>query len=363
MQNKEILKLENIGKVYSDKTEILSNINLSIYDGEFFVLLGPSGCGKTTLMRIIAGLEQQTSGRVIVDGEDLSYYPPYKRHVNYMFQNYALFPHMNVRKNIAFGLKQDGIKAKEIEERIEEAIKIVKMQDFLGRMPHELSGGQQQRIALARILVKRPKILLLDEPLAALDRKIREHTQIELLNIQKTLGITFIMVTHDQDEAMGMASRIGVMSKGKMLQIDTPYEIYEAPKKRFVAEFVGKMNMFDCKVKSLQGTMVSLTSKYFEEVKVQSDCVVKENQDVVLAIRPEEIDLDADKPSNDNYFLAKVVEICFLGSYSDYFVQLSDETIINVTMETSQKYRSSDLKKGQEVYVSWHSEDGVLILD
>src|SRR5450631_2905425 len=241
------VQVDRITKSFGD-FKAVNDVSLKIYKGEIFCLLGASGCGKTTLLRMLGGFETPTSGRILIDGEDMTGVPPYERPVNMMFQSYALFPHMNVERNVAFGLKQDRLPKHEIQERVATMLDQVKMSDYAKRMPHQLSGGQRQRVALARSLVKRPKLLLLDEPLGALDKKLREHTQFELISLQDKLGVTFIVVTHDQEEAMTLASRIGVMNHGEIVQSGTPSEIYEFPNSKFVADFIGSVNIFEGKL-------------------------------------------------------------------------------------------------------------------
>ena len=238
------VRLEGVTKRFGGFVAV-DRVDLAIHKGELFSILGASGCGKTTLLRMLAGLETPSEGRIVIDGVDVTELPPYERPVNMMFQSYALFPHMSVQKNVAFGLRQDKVAAGEVDDRVAEILKLVRMEQLAKRMPHQLSGGQRQRVALARALVKRPKLLLLDEPLAALDKKLREHTQFELLNIQEKLGVTFVVVTHDQEEAMTLATRIGVMNHGEIVQIGTPSDIYEYPSSRFVADFIGSVNMFE----------------------------------------------------------------------------------------------------------------------
>ncbi|TGN97122.1 ABC transporter ATP-binding protein, partial [Burkholderia sp. USMB20] len=246
-KNDAFVRIENVVKKFGDSTAV-DNVNLTIAKNELFALLGSSGCGKSTLLRMLAGLETATSGKIFVDGEDLASLPPYRRPVNMMFQSYALFPHMSVESNVAFGLKQEGTPKNEIKERVADALALVQMSKYAKRKPHQLSGGQQQRVALARSLVKRPKLLLLDEPMSALDKKIRQKTQLELVNIIEKVDVTCVMVTHDQEEAMTMASRLAVMSEGRIVQIGTPGEVYEYPNSRFSAEFIGSTNLFEGRV-------------------------------------------------------------------------------------------------------------------
>ena len=242
--SKPYIAIENVTKKFGDFIAV-NDLSLIIYNREFFALLGASGCGKSTLLRMLAGFERADRGRILLDGQDMRGIPPYRRPVNMMFQSYALFPHMTVENNIAFGLKQEGMPKPEIDERVEEMLELVKLEQFAKRKPHQLSGGQRQRVALARSVAKRPKVLLLDEPLGALDKKLREETQFELMDLQQELGLTFVVVTHDQEEAMTMADRIAVMDKGKVMQVATPAEVYEAPNSRFVADFIGTVNMFE----------------------------------------------------------------------------------------------------------------------
>ena len=269
----------------------------NIYPREFFALLGASGCGKSTLLRMLAGFEQPTSGEIILDGQSLAGIPPYKRPVNMMFQSYALFPHMTVENNIAFGLKQDGMPKADITARVNELLALVKLQDYGKRKPHQLSGGQRQRVALARALAKRPKLLLLDEPLGALDKKLREETQFELVKIQEQLGVTFIVVTHDQEEAMTMADRIAVMAHGKVVQVATPPEIYEAPNSRFVADFIGDVNIFDGTVSAAANGTVDIATNGGFTVRVASSEPPAVGAKAGFAVRPEKIRVGRDRPA------------------------------------------------------------------
>ncbi|HUG61347.1 MAG TPA: ABC transporter ATP-binding protein, partial [Methylomirabilota bacterium] len=257
---KPYIRFEGVTKRFGDFVAV-DDLTVDIFEREFFALLGPSGCGKTTLMRMLAGFEQPTKGRILLEGKDLSGVPPYRRPVNMMFQSYALFPHMSVEANIAFGLKQDGLPKADIDARVAEMLRLVKLEPFAKRKPHQLSGGQRQRVALARSLAKRPKVLLLDEPLGALDKKLREETQFELMDIQMQLGLTFVVVTHDQEEAMTIADRIAVMNHGKMEQIATPAEIYELPNSRYVADFIGEVNMLESRVIQREGDHLVVQSQ------------------------------------------------------------------------------------------------------
>src|SRR5690242_11576298 len=309
------VRIENVTKRFGDFTAV-SNVSLKIYKGEIFCLLGGSGCGKSTLLRMLAGFERTSSGSIFLDGQNMAEVPPYHRPVNMMFQSYALFPHMTVEKNIAFGLEQEDLTRAEIATRVTDILEIVKLTTFRARKPHQLSGGQRQRVALARSLVKRPKLLLLDEPLGALDKKLREATQFELINIQEQLGVTFIVVTHDQEEAMTLASRIGVMNRGEIVQIGTPTEIYEFPSSTFVADFIGSVNMFEGR----------LIEDLPERVRIQSDELggvifvdhgisAAPGQNVFAAIRPEKINILRAPPADtrENCVRGVVAEIAYMG--------------------------------------------------
>jgi putrescine transport system ATP-binding protein len=283
------IQIDSLSKKFGEFTAV-NNVSLKIYQGEIFCLLGGSGCGKSTLLRMLAGFERPTSGEIILDGQSMADIPPYKRPVNMMFQSYALFPHMSVEKNIAFGLEQERLPRAEITSRVEEILDIVKLGEYGKRKPHQLSGGQRQRVALARALVKRPKLLLLDEPLGALDRKLREHTQFELINIQEQLGVTFVVVTHDQEEAMTLASRIGVMNRGEIVQIGTPTEIYEFPTNKFVADFIGSVNMFEGRlVEDLPDRVRIQSDELGGVIYVDHGISAAPGATVWAAIRPEKI--------------------------------------------------------------------------
>lgn len=362
---KPFVVLENISKQFDgNDSKTVDNISLNIYEGELFALLGPSGCGKTTLMRMLAGFERPTTGKITINGIDMTDVPPYARPVNIMFQSYALFPHMSVEQNIAFGLKQENLAKEEIWKRVEEALDMVKMTDFAHRKPRQLSGGQQQRVALARSLVKRPKLLLLDEPLGALDRKIREHTQMELINIQTMLGITFVMVTHDQEEAMSMANRIAVMESGHLRQVGTPEEIYESPNSRFVADFIGSINMFKGKVVmgGVTGFELVRSRETDTDIRVQYKGDVDAHSVVWVAVRPEEMEISTTPaPPNENQIEGVIIDIAFLGDVIIYHVKLASGKIVNVSNPTSARNKSADLVVGGKVYVSWYDTDGVLL--
>ncbi len=362
---KPLVSIENVCKHFDgNQTRTVDEINLTIYEGELFALLGPSGCGKTTLMRMLAGFETPSSGRITINDKDMAGVPPYARPVNIMFQSYALFPHMNVEQNVAFGLKQENVPKDEIKKRVGEALEMVKMSAFAHRKPRQLSGGQQQRVALARSLIKRPKLLLLDEPLGALDRKIREHTQMELINIQTMLGITFVMVTHDQEEAMSMANRIGVMESGKLLQIGTPEEIYEYPNSRFVADFIGSITMFEATVISSgnEGYATVGSRETGTEIRVQHKDTLAQGSTVWIAVRPEEMGISTTPaPENENQIEGTIIDIAFLGENIIYHVQLASGIIVNVSVASSARNKSADFIVGGKVFVSWYDTDGVLL--
>lgn len=364
---KPLVVLENISKHFGgNHARAVDNINLTIYEGELFALLGPSGCGKTTLMRMLAGFETPDTGKITMNGIDMTHVPPYERPVNIMFQSYALFPHMTVEQNVAFGLQQEKIPKDEIRQRVKDALSMVKMSDFSHRKPRQLSGGQQQRVALARSLIKRPKLLLLDEPLGALDRKIREHTQIELINIQNMLGITFVMVTHDQEEAMSMANRIGVMDLGQILQIGTPEEIYESPNSRFVADFIGSINMFTGTVIAGEkaGEAMVESKESGSIIRVQHKQALPSGTQVWVAVRPEEMDISTSPaPSNENQIKGMIIDIAFLGESIIYHVRLASEKIVTVRIATNARNKNADFVVGGNVFLSWYDSDGVLLTE
>jgi putrescine transport system ATP-binding protein len=357
------INIESVTKKFGEFVAV-NDVSLKIYRGELFCLLGGSGCGKTTLLRMLAGFEEPTSGRISIDGVDMAGIPPYERPVNMMFQSYALFPHMTVEQNVAFGLKQDGVPKAEIATRVADMLNLVKLTQFAKRKPHQLSGGQRQRVALARSLVKRPKLLLLDEPLGALDKKLREHTQFELVNLQEQLGVTFIVVTHDQEEAMTLASRIGVMDAGRIVQIGTPKDIYEYPNCKFVAEFIGNINVF-------QGTMIEdepdhvrISSPELEGTILVNHGVSAASDAVVwAAVRPEKIQLSIEPPQQqDNVTRGVVKEIAYMGDLSIYLVQLSTGKMMRVTQPNAYRH-ADDITWDQQVYLHWHASSPVVLIE
>lgn len=366
--NKTLINIQSISKTYpNQETPTLDNINLKIKQGDLFTLVGPSGCGKTTLLRILAGFEKPSSGKIILDGKDITDLQPYERPLNMMFQSYALFPHMNVYDNVEFGLKYttEPITKKEIKSRVSEALQMVGMEYFMFRKPDQLSGGQKQRIALARSLVRRPKVLLLDEPLGALDRKIRENTQVELIKIQTMLDLTFVMVTHDQEEAMAMGDSMAVINEGQLLQQGSAEEVYESPNSRFVAEFVDSINLFEGKVSTVKNKNGYTELKVDESdspfyIKTKED--VQKDQTVWLGVRPEEVEIDIEPaPKNENEVEGTIIDYGFLGQKIVYHVELSTKKTIHVTIPTSEKMKNPGFKDGKKVYVSWFYSDGVLL--
>ena len=356
------VEIERITKSFGD-FKAVDDVSLKVYKGEIFCLLGASGCGKTTLLRMLGGFETPTAGRILIDGEDMSDVPPYERPVNMMFQSYALFPHMSVEQNIAFGLKQDRLPKHEIQERVATMLDLVKMSDYAKRKPHQLSGGQRQRVALARSLVKRPKLLLLDEPLGALDKKLREHTQFELISLQDKLGVTFIVVTHDQEEAMTLASRIGVMNHGEIVQAGTPSEIYEFPSSRFVADFVGSVNMFEGKLIEDEPDYVRIGSPELDATIYVSHGISAPPGAVVwAALRPEKVFMSVAAPEGgaDNVVRGTVQDIAYLGDLSIYLVKLPTGKVVRVTQPNTSRHAEA-ISWDQQVYLSWDASSPVVV--
>lgn len=319
-----LLEIRNLTKSFDGQMAV-DDVSLTIYKGEMFALLGASGCGKSTLLRMLAGFEAPTHGAIVLDGQDLSHTPPYQRPINMMFQSYALFPHMTVEQNIAFGLKQDKLPRAEIKQRVAEMLAMVHMQEFAARKPHQLSGGQRQRVALARSLAKRPKLLLLDEPMGALDKKLRDRMQLEVVDILERVGVTCVMVTHDQEEAMTMAGRIAIMNRGKFVQIGEPEEIYEHPNSRFSAEFIGSVNMFEGLLKARSDDALILQSPgLLSPLRVNTDVSVVDGVPVHVALRPEKIMLCEGAPEDGcNFAVGEVINIAYLGDLSIYQVMYS----------------------------------------
>jgi putrescine transport system ATP-binding protein len=359
------IRFENVTKRFGEFTAV-DNLTLDIYEREFFALLGPSGCGKTTLMRMLAGFEAPTEGRILLDGKDLAGIPPYKRPVNMMFQSYALFPHMTVEANVAFGLRQDGMDSSEINTRVAEMLALVKLEKYAKRKPHQLSGGQKQRVALARSVAKRPKVLLLDEPLGALDKKLREETQFELMDLQVELGMTFLIVTHDQEEAMTVSDRIAVMDHGVIAQIGTASEIYEQPASRYVADFVGEINLIDGKVKAVNGADVTLdcASIGAEIVAGKGEGAVAVGGDACFAIRPEKVQiaLEPPPPGTANVLAGEVWDIGYLGDISIYRVRLQNGTIVKATVANLTRIVERPITWEDKVFLTWPRDAGLVLL-
>lgn len=359
------VRISGVSKIF-DGYAAVNNISLDIYKGEFFALLGPSGCGKTTLLRMLAGFETPTSGHIFLEGEDLAGIPPYQRPVNMMFQSYALFPHMSVEKNIAFGLKQEHLNKREIAERVEEVIAMVQLEKFAKRKPHQLSGGQRQRVALARSLVKKPKMLLLDEPLAALDKKLRQQTQFELMNIQEKVGITFVIVTHDQEEAMTVSTRIAVMNHGEIVQVATPTEIYEAPNSRYVADFIGDINLLEGRVAEPDNGGIWIESQDAgKRIHAGVAPQVRRGSQVWLALRPEKITVSKEAPSNSgtNYITGVVWDIGYLGNLSVYHVKLDGGKMVTSVQTNQQRVIERPITWEDRVFLSWAPDAGVVLLN
>jgi putrescine transport system ATP-binding protein len=354
------LRTENLVKRFDDVVAV-DDVSISINKGEIFALLGSSGCGKSTLLRILAGFEKPTSGQVFLDGVDVASFHPYERPINMMFQSYALFPHLNIWDNIAFGLKREGMPAVQIRTRVEEMLNLVQLAPYAKRKPHQLSGGQQQRVALARSLAKKPQLLLLDEPLGALDKKLRQRTQFELVNIIEAVGVTVVMVTHDQEEAMTMASRIAVMSHGRVLQVGTPKEVYECPSNRFVADFIGNINLFDgqlsldeqdrCEITTSQGVM-----------HIAHGIGGAVGMPLAVAVRPEKIYISRERPDvTVNLFSGKVREIAYFGSYSSYVVEMADGRTVVITEANSSRLDNIDITWEDRVFFWWDEADPVVL--
>ncbi len=361
------IKIQGVGKRFGAFTAV-DDVNLDIYQGELFSLLGGSGCGKTTLLRMLAGFEHPTSGRITIDHIDMTEVPPYQRPVNMMFQSYALFPHMSVADNVAYGLKREGVQKGEIADRVEEMLRMVELQEFTARKPHQLSGGQRQRVALARALVKRPKVLLLDEPLAALDKRLREQTQFELMNLQEQLGVTFIVVTHDQEEAMTLSTRIAVMDAGRIIQVGEPTEVYERPKTRKIANFIGTINSFDGTIVRSGDGLVLTCPQVSTPLKVSieagpTEAGLAEGQRATLAIRPEKIRMSQSASEDAALVCVKgqVLELAYMGNMSIYRVAVDGDKIVQVTAPNLQRVEQQRILWDDQVYLIWHPDNSLIL--
>src|SRR5882762_3623469 len=355
------VQVDRITKSFGD-FKAVDDVSLKIYKGEIFCLLGASGCGKTTLLRMLGGFETPSSGKIFIDGEDMTGVPPYERPVNMMFQSYALFPHMNVEQNVAFGLKQDRVPKAEIQERVATMLDLVKLGDFAKRKPHQLSGGQRQRVALARSLVKRPKLLLLDEPLGALDKKLREHTQFELISLQDKLGVTFVVVTHDQEEAMTLASRIGVMNHGELIQVGTPRQIYEFPATRFVADFIGSVNLFEGQLSEDEPEHVRVRCEELPApVYVDHGMSAPPLALCWVAIRPEKLVLGRERSAGaDNWAHGVIRDIAYMGDMSVFMVRLDAGREVRVTQANRTRKPEEQFSWDEPVYLSWDASSPVI---
>jgi spermidine/putrescine ABC transporter ATP-binding subunit len=373
MPDTPIISFQNITKRYGNVTAV-DSVSLDIRKGEFFALLGPSGCGKTTLLRMLAGFEIPTEGRILIDGVDMAGVAPHKRPINMVFQSYAVFPHMNVADNVAYGLKIDGVAKAERQVRVQEALDLVQLGQYGDRKPDQLSGGQRQRVALARALVKKPKVLLLDEPLSALDAKLREAMRSELTLLQEKVGITFIMVTHDQDEALAMAGRCAVMNRGLIAQLGTPSDLYEFPANKFVADFIGSVNLMDAVLSVDAPDHAIITSKNFATpIYLDHGVTGASGAQITLAIRPEKIELakrdDAhpkpkmeDAPADHNVEPGVIRHISYLGSESVFDVELANGKKLRATRPNLTRYDQEDFDWDEPVWLSWHACSPVVLL-
>lgn len=355
--------IENVSKSY-DQILAVDGVSLKIYKGEIFALVGGSGCGKTTLLRMLGGFTAPTSGRIIIDGIDMRDVPPFARPVNMMFQSYALFPHMTVAANIGYGLRRLPLNPSERQRRVDEALEMVQLTACASRKPHQLSGGQKQRVALARALIRRPKVLLLDEPLSALDKKLREQTQFELMNIQYQVGITFVLVTHDQEEAMALSTRIAVLDRGRVMQIGTPPEVYEFPQSRFVAAFVGSMNMLEGTVIAAEPGRVQVHCSELQQIFcVEDNGRFTKEQRICLAVRPEKIILSKSAPADGRWNTVKgtVWELGYLGNHSVYRVKTDSGQVLVASAQNASRTSDWAIDWSDEVYASWHPDACILL--
>jgi len=363
-----LLRIDAVVKKFGPFRAV-DRLSLDIRAGEFFALLGPSGCGKTTLLRMLAGFETPDQGRILLDGKDIAQVLPHQRPVNMMFQNYALFPHLSVRDNIAFGLKRAGMPRAQINTRVAEMVALVKLDGLEKRKPDQLSGGQKQRVALARSLARRPQVLLLDEPLAALDKKLRESTQLELMELQRRLGMTFIIVTHDQEEAMTVASRIGVMDAGRLEQVATPRELYEAPASRWIAEFVGEVNLFEGQIAPHESNRLAVSTRDAGTIFVAEPRQPVGKTNVCVAIRPEKVKLSRRGPASDavnataiNRLEGVVTDVSYLGGFTTYKVKLDSGAVVRSSMANTARLDIDAYSASQRV-VAWFTPDDCVVLE
>ncbi|MDP6767080.1 MAG: ABC transporter ATP-binding protein [Arenicellales bacterium] len=363
MQHESFISIQNVSKHFG-KVLAVDSISIDIARGEFFSLLGPSGCGKTTLLRLLAGFEFPTSGEIFIDGQPMSSVAPNHRPVNMVFQSYAIFPHLNVKMNIGYSLVQDKLPKAEFDAKVGEMLELIKLPGYEDRASHELSGGERQRVALARALIRRPKVLLLDEPLGALDKKLRESMQLELRALQRSVGITFVFVTHDQEEALTMSDRVAVMSKGRYLQIDTPTQLYEAPQNREVADFIGTMNFFDARVREVRDGKVSIDAGPLGNLTVSPRTLTfSVGQNSLLAIRPEKIAISTERPKGRNAVAGVVDDAAYLGDRSYFYVRVKGvEKPVAVSTQNLGQSQIFGENRQEQIWLSW-SDDAIVLLD
>ena len=360
------VEFRDVRKTYDGETLVVKNLNLDISRGEFLTLLGPSGSGKTTSLMMLAGFEQPSQGRILLDGQDIAHTPPHRRGIGVVFQSYALFPHMTVEQNIAFGLKQDGLPKAEIEERVKEMLGLVQMTQYAKRKPHQLSGGQRQRVALARSLAKRPKLLLLDEPMGALDKKLRSQMQLELVQIIERVGVTCVMVTHDQEEAMTMAERIAIMHQGWIAQVGSPMDIYETPASRLVCEFIGNVNLFEGELVEDMGDHAIIASPGLDNPIYVGHGISTRAQDkhITYALRPEKLLIGTELPELErpgyNWAKGVVHDIAYLGGHSVYYIKLPSGGVLQAFMANAERHVKLPTWE-EEVYVYWWDDSGVVL--
>ena len=357
-----IISIRNVTKEFAGGVKAVDNISIDVAQNEFFALLGPSGCGKTTLLRMISGLETPTEGQIFIGGVDMAFTPPNLRPTNMVFQSYAVFPHMTVEQNVGYGLKVTGVAAPEIKARVADALEMVKLSHLATRKPDQMSGGQRQRVALARALVKRPKVLLLDEPLSALDAKLRDDMRMELTRLQETVGITFIIVTHDQDEALSMASRIAVMNKGGVAQIATPAELYEQPQNKFVADFIGKVNLLDASILKQKGKTLSCDTKVLGKFDIDTDKAC--GNTATIAIRPEKLKLTTKKPVGAGLVCkpATVKDVAYYGDTSHVIADVDGE-LLEVNVQNDSRTGGAGVERGQKMFISFNPNDALVLTE